>query len=145
MTRYLKRIIGNALRASLAVPLLWSAVPPAAVTAADGGGMCDGQPSITESELISAVKVLKELMVMWPKISPDDEETIVRGQGLTTARMNCVLGKLMAGNDIFNWGDGPEAYGVTLTPEELELVQSYHKDSLTLKKHLEVNLNVKGE
>ena len=135
-------IAGPALGFFLVVLLgLGAAAPPAAAQ----GGMCDGQPPVSESELVSAVKVLKELMVMWPKISPDDEETIVRGQGLTTARMNCVLGKLMAGNDIFNWGSGPEAYGVSLSPEEMELVQRHHQDSLTLKKHLEVNLNVKGE
>ena len=142
MARFLKRVAGPAPGFFLVTLLLCG---PAASPAAGQGGMCDGQPPISESELVGAVKVLKELMVMWPKISPDDEETIVRGQGLTTPRMNCVLGKLMAGNDIFNWNSGPEAYGVSLSPEELDLVQRHHQDSLILKKHLEVNLNVKGE
>lgn len=124
---------------------LWAALLPSSAGADDeNGGMCLGQPPITESELISAVKVLKELMTMWPRISPDDEETLVRGNGLTSARMNCVLGKLMAGNDIFKWG-GPEAYGVPLNREEMDLVRRYEGDSLALKKHLELNLNIKGE
>jgi hypothetical protein len=118
--------------------------PAGAAMAAGEGGMCKGQPPVVESELVGAVNILKELMVMWPKISSEDEETIVRGYGLTSDRMNCVLGKLMAGNDIFNWG-GPEAYGVSLSPEELELVQRYQSDSLILKKHLEENLNIKAE
>ena len=116
----------------------------AAPAAGESGGMCGGQPPVVESEVVSSIQVLKELMAMWPRISPADEETIVRGYGLTSARMNCILGKLMAGNDIFNWGS-PEAYGVTLTPEEMDLLRQHQNDSLILKKHLEQNLNIRGE
>lgn len=113
--------------------------------AADKGrGMCDGQAPLIESELVSAIKALNELKALEGKASETDEESIVRGYGLTIARMNCILGKLMAGNDIFNWG-GPVGYGVSLTPEERAIVTRYKDESLVLKKYMENDLNIKIE
>ena len=60
MARSLKRLAGPALGFFLAIPLL---LVTAAPVAGQDGGMCNGQPPITENDLVSAVKVLKELMV----------------------------------------------------------------------------------
>lgn len=110
-----------------------------------GGGMCGGQAPVTEKDMGKALEILVDLQEMGGgKLKPGDEETFIRGQGLSSDRMNCVLGKLMAGNDIFGWG-APGAYGVSLTPEELAAARKFAKDSAFLKKYLEENLNIKAE
>ncbi len=122
--------------AANAVDLSQAAPPP--------GGMCTGQAPVSEKEMGKALAVLADLQDMGGKLSPGDEETFIRGQGLTSDRMNCILGKLMAGNDIFGWG-APEAYGVSLSPEELAAARKFSKDSAFLRKYLEENLNIKVE
>lgn len=106
--------------------------------------MCIKQKPLTEKELTKALAVMKDIRELGGNLKPEDEETLVRGHGLTSDRMNCLLGKLMAGNDIFGWGV-PAAYGINLTAEELEITKKYAGESRTLKKYLEESLNIKIE
>lgn len=107
-------------------------------------GMCDGQAAINDKELRDALAVMGDIISMGPDLKPADEETIIRGRGLTSERLNCLLGKIMAGNDIFGWGS-PEAYGVSLTTKERDLVRKYNNESEGLKQYLEEALNIKVE
>ncbi len=107
-------------------------------------GMCAGQDPITEKELAQALAVMDEIINLGGQLSPADEETFIRGQGLTSDRLNCVLGKFMAGNDIFGWGP-PEAYGVNLTPPELAAARKFAGQSGKLKKYMEESLNLQVE
>lgn len=107
-------------------------------------GMCAGQGPINDKELRDALAVMGDIISMGPDLKPADEETIIRGRGLTSERLNCLLGKIMAGNDIFGWGS-PEVYGVSLTTKERDLVRKYNNESEGLKQYLEEALNIKVE
>lgn len=115
-----------------------SAAKPAAT------GMCAGQGKANDKELRDALAVMGEIISLGPGLKSADEETIIRGRGLTSDRLNCLLGKIMAGNDIFGWGS-PEAYGVSLTAQERDLVRKYTNESEGLKQYLEEALNIKVE
>jgi|GEM_PF-2653764 len=107
-------------------------------------GMCASQGPITDKELRDALAVMDEIISLGQDLKPADEETIIRGRGLTAPRLNCILGKVMAGNDIFGWGP-PEAYGVALTDAERALVKKYDKESEGLRQYLEEELNITVE
>ncbi len=118
--------------------------PSGGQSSASQAGMCAGQSAVTEKDLQKALAVMAEIIEMGGRLSPADEETIVRGRGLTSARLNCILGKIMAGNDIFGWGS-PEAYGVGLTEDERAIIKKYRNESEGLKTYLEDTLNIKVE
>jgi len=107
-------------------------------------GMCDGQGPATDKELRDALAVMGDIISLGSKLKPADEETIIRGRGLTSDRLNCLMGKIMAGNDIFGWGP-VEAYGVTLSAEERAITLKYDNESKGLKQYLEEELNIKVE
>lgn len=128
-----------------AIPLICAAMLfffPAGPAA--GAGVCDGQPPIADKEIRDALEVIGEFLRMGGDLSPGDEETLIRGRGLTSERLNCVLGKVMAGNDIFGWGS-TSAYGLSLSPEETKLVKKYINESQGLKEYLEQSLNIQVE
>lgn len=104
-------------------------------------GMCAGQKQVTEADMAGTLAIMSEIMEMGPELTPDDEETIIRSRGLTSERMNCILGKLMAGNDIFGWGS-PGAYGVELSPDEITATGKFQKETMPLHKYLEEGLNI---
>lgn len=111
------------------------------VATPSSSGMCAGQGPATDKELRDALAVMGEIITLGPDLKSTDEETIIRGRGLTAARLNCLLGKIMAGNDIFGWGS-PEAYGVGLTANERALVKKYDNESEGLKQYLVEELNI---
>lgn len=115
-------------------------------TATQGGetGICAGQREMTASELNRAMKLMREIIVLGSKLKPADEETIIRGWGFSSGRLNCLLGKVMAGNDIFNWGP-PVTYGMSLSELEIRIVKSFAGETDLLKKYLEEVLNIKAE
>jgi len=106
--------------------------------------ICAGQREMTAPELNRAMKLMREIIVLGSKLKPADEETIIRGWGLSSGRLNCLLGKVMAGNDIFNWGS-PVAYGMSLSELEMGIVKSFAGETGLLKKYLEEVLNIKAE
>jgi len=126
---------------SLAWPFIFG-VP--GLMAADDGGMCAGQKPITDKEVVEAFDALAEILKMGDQRSPADEENMIRGRGLSAERLNCVFGKIMAGNDIFGWGE-PSAYGVSLSDEEKKIIKKYANESKGLKKYLEEELNITTE
>ena len=109
-------------------------------------GICHNQPAITDKEIRDSLEVIGDFLRLGGDLTPGDEETLIRGRGLTSDRMNCILGKVMAGNDIFNWGS-IEAYGLSLSlsPEETKLVKKYVNESQGLKDYLEQSLNIQVE
>ena len=109
-------------------------------------GICHNQPAITDKEIRDSLEVIGDFLRLGGDLTPSDEETLIRGRGLTSDRMNCVLGKVMAGNDIFNWGS-IEAYGpsLNLSQEEAKLVKKYINESQGLKEYLEQSLNIQVE
>jgi hypothetical protein len=129
----------------------WLAAGLALLLAAGGAaaqegeaGMCAGQREMTAPELNRAMELMREIMALGSRLNPADEETIIRGRGLSSGRLNCLLGKVMAGNDIFNWGP-PAAYGVSLSELEMEIAKSFAGETGPLKKYLEEVLNIKAE
>ena len=116
----------------------------ASAWAADAPGMCAGQPPVTGKEMGETLDLMNEIIELGETLAPEDEETIIRSRGITAERMNCILGKLMAGSDIFNWGP-PEAYGVSLNPTEMKAAKNLKTKIKPLKKYLEDTLNIKAE
>lgn len=129
----------------ISLVLLSSVVLPDGMVKASGQpGMCVGQKQVTEAQMGGALAIMEEIISLGKNLTPEDEETIIRSQGLTSERMNCILGKLMAGNDIFGWGP-PGAYGVELSPEELESSRKFNEETTPLRKYLEETLNIELE
>ena len=129
-----------------AFPALAEDGPRARVDIYDGQavGMCHRQPDMTERELKQAAQVMRAIVNKKGALSPEEEERLIGARKLSTDRLNCLMGKLMAANDIFGWGDAG-AYGVPLTEEEAQIAAKYKKDSLMLKRYLEEVLNIKVE
>ncbi len=107
-------------------------------------GICHKQPEMTERELKRALEVMRTIVDKKGVLSPEEEENLIRGRELGSDRLNCLMGKLMAANDIFGWGRA-EDYGVPLTAKEKKFSAKYAKDSLMLKQYLEEVLNVRVE
>ncbi|MDR0882436.1 MAG: hypothetical protein LBP55_07825 [Candidatus Adiutrix sp.] len=122
--------------------VIWALAAGPLPAADDRGGMCDGQAGLNDREVRDALAAMADIAELGDKLKPENEETIIRGRGLTAARLNCILGKVMAGNDIFNWGQAA-AYGVSLTGEEEAIVRQYAGESQRLKRYLEEVLNIK--
>lgn len=106
--------------------------------------VCYSQPEMTEKELRQGVKAMQDIIELKGSLSPEEEENIIRVRKLTSERLNCLMGKLMAANDIFDWGRA-EDYGVPLTDKEKKIAVKYQKDSLMLKRYMEDVLNVRVE
>ncbi len=123
---------------------LWGRIDYAAAAEGAAEGMCARQADLTDKDVLEAFDVLAEILRLGEDRSPADEENIIRGRGFSAERLNCIFGKIMAGNDIFGWGS-PAAYGVTLTEEENKIVKKYPQESRGLKKYLEEELNIKTE
>lgn len=106
--------------------------------------VCEGQKPLTAKELRLSLSIMKELMKLSNELTPEDEEAILKSRGFKADRLNCVISKYMAANDIFNWG-APEAYGVSLSQEELETAAGFKDEVGFLKKYLEDTLNITPE
>lgn len=106
--------------------------------------MCDGQKPLSESELKISLSLMKEIMNLTGNLTPEEEEAIVKSRGFTSDRLNCVLGKFMAGCDIFGWGS-PLAYGVNLSDEEYKITLKYADEGPALRKYLLETLNIQIE
>lgn len=106
--------------------------------------VCHGQPEMSERELRRGIKAMRDIIDRHGTLTPEEEENLIRSRGLDSGRLNCLMGKLMAANDIFGWGGAGE-YGVPLTSKEKKLSAGYKKESLALKRYMEEVLNVRLE
>ena len=107
-------------------------------------GICHRQPEMTEKELKPALELMRAIVDKRGELSPEEEENLISGKELSSDRLNCLMGKIMAANDVFSWGRA-EDYGVPLTAKEKKISAKYKKDSLMLKQYLEEVLNVRVE
>ncbi len=107
-------------------------------------GICYGQPDLTEKELQQALAVMRAIVNEKGRLSPEEEEAIIAEKKLASSRLNCLMGKIMAANDVFGWG-GSQDYGVPLTKKEERIAKKYKNDSRMLKRYLEEVLNIKVE
>jgi hypothetical protein len=114
------------------------------LAAQDGAGVCAGQAAMMEGELNKAVGLMRDIMAKGGRMTPEEEERLITQRGLASDRLNCILGKLIAANDVFGWG-GPEAYGAPLSAKELSFAGKYKKDAERLKKYMEDVLNIRAE
>ncbi|UQZ91103.1 hypothetical protein C4J81_18525 [Deltaproteobacteria bacterium Smac51] len=147
------------LRAMIAIAALMSAliIYQSSILMAKGGqtpdidinvgqptGMCYRQSAMTEKELKLAIEAMRAIVNKKGNLSPEEEESLISSKGLTADRLNCLMGKLMAANDIFNWGSA-RAYGIPLTDKEQAFAAKYKKDSRMLKRYMEETLNITVE
>lgn len=107
-------------------------------------GVCYQQPDMTERELRKALEAMRAIVDKKGRLSAEEEEALINGEKLTSDRLNCLMGKVMASNDVFEWGRA-EDYGVPLTAKEIRIAKKYKKDSLMLKRYMEEVLNVRLE
>ncbi len=128
----------NSFEASINEPIDLSTL---AETQSDS--VCAGQSSLSAPELEKALAIMEKIIIH-KGLSPKDEEKLVIREGLTVERLNCLLAKFMAAEDIFSWGT-PSAYGVHLTPLELKAAAQFSAQAPALKKYLEETLNIKAE
>ncbi len=106
--------------------------------------MCEGQQAVTEKELRISLSLMAELIALAPQLSPQEEEAIIRSRGFEARRLNCVLGKFMAANDIFGWGSAA-AYGVTLCGAEKQAALKFASEAPRLKAYLSEELKIVQE
>lgn len=137
----------TAVLAGLFLALAFPAPPVKALDEYDLGlsqtpqPMCDSQKPLSESELKISLSLMKEIMNLAGNLTPEEEEAIVKSRGFTSDRLNCVLGKFMAANDIFGWGS-PPAYGMDLSDEEYKVCLKYADEGPALRKYLIESLNI---
>lgn len=106
--------------------------------------MCEDQGAVTEKEFRISLSLMAELIALAPQLSPQEEEAIIKSRGFEARRLNCVLGKFMAANDIFGWGSAA-AYGVTLSEAEKKAALKFTSEVPRLKAYLSEELKIVQE